>query len=131
MDVETHAASSLRIAREHAPTAQAPRTILIVLSVAQFMVIIDATVVNVALPSIGKGLRFATAADLQWVVTAYVLVTGGLTLLGGRLTDYLGRRSLFLTGLVVFTGASLATGLAPSPCSWSPRGWSRAWARHC
>ncbi len=115
MDVETHAASSLRVAREHAPTAQAPWTILIVLSVAQFMVIIDATVVNVALPSIGRGLRFATAADLQWVVTAYVLVTGGLTLLGGRLTDYLGRRSLFLTGLVVFTGASLATGLAPSP----------------
>src|SRR6266487_6485928 len=91
MDVETHAASSLRVAREHAPTAQAPWTILIVLSVAQFMVIIDATVVNVALPSIGRGLRFATAADLQWVVTAYVLVTGGLTLLGGRLTDYLGR----------------------------------------
>jgi MFS family permease len=63
--------------------------LLVLLCVAQFMVIIDATVVNVALPSIGRELRFATAADLQWVVTAYVLVTGGLTLLGGRMTDLL------------------------------------------
>ncbi len=94
---------------------QAPWVVLVLLSVAQFMVIIDATVVNVALPSIGRGLGFATTADLQWVVTAYVLVTGGLTLLGGRLADFLGRRALFLTGLAVFTTASLAAGLAPSP----------------
>ncbi len=92
-----------------------PWAVLILLCVAQFMVIIDATVVNVALPSIGKGLRFATAADLQWVVTAYVLVTGGLTLLGGRMTDLVGRKQLFLAGLVLFSAASLATGLAPSP----------------
>ncbi len=89
--------------------------LLILLSVAQFMVIIDATVVNVALPSIGRELAFATAADLQWVVTAYVLVTGGLTLLGGRMTDLLNRRRLFLVGLLVFTAASLMTGLSPSP----------------
>ena len=89
--------------------------LLILLCVAQFMVIIDATVVNVALPSIGRALRFATPADLQWVVTAYVLVTGGLTLLGGRMADLLNRRRLFLLGLLLFTAASLATGLAPSP----------------
>lgn len=103
------------VERESAPPVQARWVVLILLSVAQFMVIIDATVVNVALPSIGKALRFATPADLQWVVTSYVLVTGGLTLLGGRAADFLGRKTLFLTGLLVFTAASLATGLAPSP----------------
>jgi EmrB/QacA subfamily drug resistance transporter len=89
--------------------------LLVLLCVAQFMVIIDATVVNVALPSIGRALPFATPADLQWVVTAYVLVTGGLTLLGGRVADLLDRRRLFLLGLLLFTVASLSTGLAPSP----------------
>jgi EmrB/QacA subfamily drug resistance transporter len=78
------------------------------------MVILDATVVNVALPSIGHRLGFA-AVDLQWVVTAYVLMTGGLMLLGGRSADLLGRRPVFLAGLGVFTVASLASGLAPSP----------------
>ncbi len=91
-----------------------PWTVLILVSVAQFMVIIDATVVNVALPSIGRAFRFASAADLQWVATAYVLVTGGLTLLGGRTTDLFDRKRLFLIGLLLFTTASLATGLAPS-----------------
>src|SRR5258708_10202843 len=91
-----------------------PWTVLILVSVAQFMVIIDANVVNIALPSIGKAFRFASAADLQWVATAYVLVTGGLTLLGGRLTDLFERKRLFLIGLLLFTTASLATGLAPS-----------------
>jgi EmrB/QacA subfamily drug resistance transporter len=93
---------------------QQPWFLLILLCVAQFMVIIDATVVNVALPSIGRALRFATPAELQWVVTAYVLVTGGLTLLGGRVADLLNRRRLFLIGLLLFTAASLTTGLAPS-----------------
>jgi EmrB/QacA subfamily drug resistance transporter len=77
------------------------------------MVILDVTVVNVALPSIGRELGFA-AKDLQWVVTTYVLFTGGLLLLGGRLADLVGRRAVFLTGLIVFTGASLASGLAPT-----------------
>jgi EmrB/QacA subfamily drug resistance transporter len=89
--------------------------LLVLLTVAQFMVIIDMTVVNVALPSIGRSLHFAGAADLQWVVSAYVLVTGGLVLLGGRAADLLGRRSTFLAGLLLFTAASLASGLAPSP----------------
>jgi EmrB/QacA subfamily drug resistance transporter len=88
--------------------------VLIVLSVAQFMVVLDVTVVNVALPSIGRALHFAPA-DLQWVITAYVLFTGGLLLLGGRATDLFGRRRVFLMGLSLFTAASLASGLAPSP----------------
>jgi EmrB/QacA subfamily drug resistance transporter len=91
-----------------------PWTILVLLCAAQFMVILDVTVVNVALPSIGRTLGFA-AADLQWVVTAYVLMTGGLLLLGGRVADLLGSRIVFLAGLIVFTGASLASGLAPTP----------------
>jgi EmrB/QacA subfamily drug resistance transporter len=94
-----------------------PRTswaLLALLAVAQFMVVLDITIVNVALPSIGAGLGFA-AADLQWVVTAYVLCSGGLLLAGGRAADLFGRRRVFLAGLAVFTVASLACGLAPSP----------------
>jgi MFS family permease len=89
-------------------------TTLILLGLAQFMVILDITVVNVALPSIGEELEFP-AGDLQWVITAYVLFTGGLLMLGGRATDLFGRRRVFLTGLAVFTLASLASGLAASP----------------
>jgi EmrB/QacA subfamily drug resistance transporter len=91
-----------------------PWTILALLSIAQFMVILDITVVNVALPSIGADLGFA-AGDLQWVVTAYVLFTGGLLLLGGRMADLFGRRPVFFSGLTLFTAASLASGLAPTP----------------
>src|SRR6266581_3950132 len=90
-----------------------PWSLMVLLSVAQFMVILDATVVNVALPSIARSLSFA-AGDLQWVITAYVLASGGLVLLGGRAADVAGRRRVFLTGLTVFTAASLASGLAPS-----------------
>src|SRR5712691_1978395 len=90
-----------------------PWSLLVLLSVAQFMVILDATIVNVALPSIARSLSF-TAGALQWVVTAYVLLSGGLVLLGGRASDVAGRRRVFLAGLAVFTAASLASGLAPS-----------------
>ena len=92
---------------------QRPWSLLILLCAAQFMVILDATIVNVALPSIRRALGFAPT-DLQWVVTAYVLATGGLLLLGGRAADLLGRRRAFLAGLATFTAASLASGLAPS-----------------
>jgi EmrB/QacA subfamily drug resistance transporter len=78
------------------------------------MVILDVTIVNVALPSIGDELGFSPA-HLQWVITAYVLFTGGLMLLGGRAGDLLGRRRVLLTGLALFTTASLASGLAASP----------------
>jgi EmrB/QacA subfamily drug resistance transporter len=90
--------------------------ILALMGMAQFMVILDVTVVNVALPSIGNALGFA-AADLPWVITVYVLFTGGLMLLGGRATDLLGRRRVFGVGLLVFTVASLASGLAWSPAA--------------
>jgi EmrB/QacA subfamily drug resistance transporter len=80
---------------------------------AQFMVILDATIVNVALPSIQKDLDISEAS-LQWIVNAYALIFGGFLLLGGRAGDLLGRKRVFLVGLVVFTLASLANGLAPS-----------------
>jgi EmrB/QacA subfamily drug resistance transporter len=84
-----------------------------VLVAAQFMVVLDIAIVNVALPSIGGALDLK-AADLSWVVTAYILCSGGLLLIGGRIADGVGRKRAFVVGLVVFTGASLASGLAPS-----------------
>jgi EmrB/QacA subfamily drug resistance transporter len=83
------------------------------LVVAYFMTIVDLTVVNVALPTIGAKLHFPES-DLQWVVTAYGLTFGGFLLLGGRAADLLGRRRLLMVGLVVFTAASLGCGLATS-----------------
>jgi EmrB/QacA subfamily drug resistance transporter len=97
----------------HQTETRRPWIALILLSVAQFMVVLDITVVNVALPSIGEDLGIA-GADLQWVVTIYVLLTGGLLLLGGRIADVLARRAVFLTGLSLFTAASLLSGLAES-----------------
>src|SRR5438445_6606110 len=87
---------------------------LAVLSVAQLMVILDTTIVNVALPSIQKALHFSSAADLQWVVNTYVLTAGGFLLLGGRVADRYGRRLVFVTGTFVFAAASLTCGLANS-----------------
>ena len=84
---------------------------LILLCVAQFVVVLDASIVNVALPTIGEALHF-TESDLPWVVNAYVLTFGGFLLLGGRMADLLGRRRVFMAGLVVFALASLAGGLA-------------------
>src|SRR3954447_4864795 len=96
----------------HHPATQPVRwTTLALLAVAQFMVILDVTVVNVALPSIGTALHLADA-DLEWVVTAYVLFTGGLMLFGGRMADLIGRRPVFLLGLALFTTASMTSGLA-------------------
>ena len=88
---------------------------LAVLSVAQLMVILDTTIVNVALPSIQKDLHFKSEADLQWVINAYVLTAGGFLLLGGRVADRYGRRLVFVSGIVVFAAASLSCGLANSP----------------
>ena len=85
--------------------------VLVLLCLAQFMVILDVTVVNVALPVIADQLHL-DRAGLTWVVTAYTLCFGGLMLLGGRLADALGRRRIFLAGLAVFTAASLVSGLA-------------------
>jgi EmrB/QacA subfamily drug resistance transporter len=86
---------------------------LILVCLAQLMVIIDISIVNVALPSIKNALRFSES-DLQWVVNAYTLVFAGFLLLGGRAADLLGRRAVLVGGLAVFTLASLACGLAQS-----------------
>src|SRR5246127_2097850 len=87
--------------------------ILVIACLAQFMVVLDATVVNVALPSIQKGLHFSPS-NLQWVVNAYTLVFGGFLLLGGRAGDLIGRKRLFLIGTALFSAASLLNGLAQS-----------------
>jgi EmrB/QacA subfamily drug resistance transporter len=84
---------------------------LVLLCVAQFVVVLDASIVNVALPTIKEALDFSEDS-LPWVVNAYVLTFGGFLLLGGRLADLLGRRRLFMSGLVLFALASLAGGLA-------------------
>ena len=98
----------------HPPDEDGPRrpwTVLALMLLAQVMVILDVSVVNVALPSIGADLGF-TSGDYQWVVSAYVLMSGGFLLLGGRLADLSNRRGVFLTGLSLFTAASLASGFA-------------------
>ncbi len=83
---------------------------------AQFMVILDVAIVNVALPSIKQDLNFSEA-NLQWVISAYAILFGGALLLGGRLADLLGRRRMFVTGLLVFAASSLLCGLAWSESS--------------
>jgi len=100
------------------PVQRRPWSVLVLLCVAQFMVVLDMTVVNIALPSIGRTLRF-DPSDLEWVVTTYLLTTGMLTLAGGRASDLFGRRRMFLAGGVLTTwfgwrftagGAGLAAG---------------------
>ncbi|MFW6774008.1 MFS transporter [Nocardioides sp. CPCC 205120] len=96
-----------------APPAPArhPGWALVLISVAQLMVVLDATIANIALPYIGDDLSIESA-NLSWIVTGYALAFGGLLLLGGRLGDLLGRRRVFIMGLVVFAVASLLGGLA-------------------
>ncbi|HEX3617921.1 MAG TPA: MFS transporter [Solirubrobacteraceae bacterium] len=93
------------------PRRDRKQAILALCCVAQFMVILDLSIVNVALPSIQVGLRFS-AADLQWVIDAYAIVFAGFLMLCGRAADVIGQRRTFLTALVVFSGASLIGGLA-------------------
>src|SRR5580765_1368513 len=87
--------------------------VLGVVAVAQFMVVLDGTVVNVALPSIQRDVGFSEQS-LSWVLNAYTLLFGGFLLLGGRAADRLGRRRLFMAGIALFAGASLACGLSQS-----------------
>jgi EmrB/QacA subfamily drug resistance transporter len=84
-----------------------------VIAVAQLMIVLDATIVNIALPTAQKDLGISTA-DRQWVVTAYTLAFGGLLLLGGRIADYNGRKRTFIVGLIGFAAASAIGGLAPN-----------------
>src|SRR5207342_3248657 len=86
---------------------------LYVLCLGTLMIVLDTTIVNVALPSIRQDLGFS-ASSLAWVVNAYLLTFGGFLLLGGRLGDLFGHRRLFLVGIVLFTAASIACGLAGS-----------------
>ncbi len=95
------------------PAATAAWAALAIVAAVQFMIVLDATVVNVAAPSIQHSLGF-TASSLQWIITVYTLLTSGFQLLGGRASDLVGRRLVFLLGTAVFTAASLFNGLAPS-----------------
>src|SRR6187200_2314012 len=94
-------------------SARARWAALVVVCFAQFMVVLDATIVNVALPSIQTDLGLSEA-NLQWIVNAYALVFGGFLLLGGRAGDLLGRKRIFLIGLVVFTVSSFLAGVSGS-----------------
>jgi EmrB/QacA subfamily drug resistance transporter len=94
-------------------TPRAKNLALVLLAMTQFVIVIDAAIVNVALPSIGSHLHF-NRSDLSWVVNAYTLTFGGFLLLGGRLADLLGRRRMFMLGLVLFSLASFAGGIAQS-----------------
>ncbi|MCL5447104.1 MAG: MFS transporter [Actinobacteria bacterium] len=97
-------------------TTQGHGLALVVIATAQLMVMLDLTIVNIALPSMQKDLHFS-AANLAWVIDAYVLVFGGLLLLGGKAGDLFGRRRMFITGVGLFTVASFAGGLATTQ-SW-------------
>src|SRR6059036_2169895 len=97
-EVEMNAESKTQIHRWRA---------FVVLAVSFFMTIVDLTIVNVALPTIGTDLHFSET-NLQWIVTAYGLTFGGFLLLGGRAADLLGRRRIMMIGLALFTAASLA-----------------------
>jgi EmrB/QacA subfamily drug resistance transporter len=108
----TSVAASTNLATQAASSRASRRWwILAVLAVAQLMVVLDATVVNIALPSAQRALHFSTA-DRQWVITAYSLAFGGLLLLGGRLADLLGRRRVLMIGMVGFAAASAVGGAA-------------------
>jgi EmrB/QacA subfamily drug resistance transporter len=96
-------------------TAAANRWLVLVIAcLAQFMIVLDVTIVNVALPSIQRGLHFSPS-NLQWIVNAYTLIFGGFLMLGGRAADLLGRRRLFMIGVTLFATASLVNGFAQSP----------------
>lgn len=93
---------------------RSPWATLAVLALAQFIVVLDVTIVNVALPHIQADLKFS-ADSLQWVINAYTLLFGGFLLLGGRMADLLGPRRVFTAGLVLFGATSLIAGLSNSP----------------
>jgi MFS family permease len=106
--------SVMELEKAQAPAGDRSRWIaLVVLCVGMLMIVLDQTIVNVALPSIQRDLNFSTSS-LAWVVNAYLIAFGGLLLLAGRLGDLVGRKRVFLTGLAVFTAASALCGFADS-----------------
>jgi EmrB/QacA subfamily drug resistance transporter len=108
-----HHAAPPAVAEEAAESSRSWVTFALMIAV-QIMVIIDVSVTNLALPSISRGLHLSSS-EYQWTVSAYVLLSGGLLLLGGRIADLFDRRRAFLTGVGLFTLASIASGLATSP----------------
>jgi len=100
--------------RRRGRAPQRPGLALLVIGSAQLMVLVDTTIVNIALPHIQQDLAIGPS-DLSWVVNAYALAIAGLLLLGGRLGDLMGRRRLLVVGVVIFSGASLIGGLASTP----------------
>ena len=111
----THGLSHRHAAAPHpeAATGTKSRLLLFVLLIAQLMVILDITAVNIALPSLAGDLHLS-GSDISWTITSYSLVFGSLLLLGGRAADLVGRRRMFLVGLGIFTASSLASALAPT-----------------
>src|SRR5258708_12754213 len=112
-DVERGSLRLVASARDKAPRGYHPLIALAVLVTCQLMVVLDSTVVTIALPTIQSSLRFS-ATDLSWVLNAYTLALGGLLLLGGRAGDILRRRRVFMAGMALFTVASLLGGFATS-----------------
>src|SRR5512135_3755519 len=100
-DTEHEARSGTEHASPGGTPRRSPWATLAVLAIAQFMVVLDVTIVNVALPDMQASLRFSPD-DLQWVISAYTLAFGGFLLLGGRVSDLLGRRRIFSAGLALF-----------------------------
>src|SRR5260370_16072290 len=121
--------------QDEAPAASALSSrrgaaILLLLCLVQFMDVLDASILNIALPSIRRDLDF-TQQSLQWVVSGYILTYGGFLLLGGRAADLLGRRRILVSGLVLFAASSLAGGLRTAPGCPSPRAFREGPARRC
>jgi EmrB/QacA subfamily drug resistance transporter len=106
-------ARSLQARPDTSPAGDRRWWILAVLAIAQLMIVVDASIVNIALPHAQKALHITTA-NRQWVITAYTLTFGGLLLLGGRIADYVGRKRILLVGLLGFAGASALGGLSPN-----------------
>src|SRR6187200_2407829 len=107
---------SVGVSTDQAPVASSLASrrgvaILLLLSLVQFMDVLDASILNIALPSIKSDLGFSQQS-LQWVIDGYILTYGGFLLLGGRAADLLGRRRMLIAGLIVFAGSSLTGGLA-------------------
>ncbi len=109
--------------RESQPAVRVPQHLglaLVVIATAQLMIVLDATIVNVALPHIQRALGFS-GAGLEWIVTAYSLAFGSLLLLGGRLGDMFGRRRVFIAGVALFFGRLVRSAVLPPPsggCLW-------------
>src|SRR5256714_794701 len=107
-----------------------PNAVLVVMCAGYFLVLLDVTIVNVALPQIGAGLH-AGVSGLQWVVDGYALALASLMLAGGTIGDLRGHRRIVLWGLVIFGIGSLACGSRPGSGRWWRRGRPRAWAPRC